>query len=183
MAGQGSNPPDEGRSLAKPVSSLTPPHDAALGPRLLVVAALVWLDETTVVVQRRPPYGAHAREFELPGGKVERGEAPRAALLRELVEEWGEHAVMLRIADVCDVLHHVYPGDDHRGPGPEVVLLVYHVDARAFAPEASAWIRPPEGVELLQCDVAQLPVAEFVAADRDFIAAIRDGRVRAPAFV
>jgi mutator protein MutT len=151
-----------------------------LGPRLLVAAALVWLDEQTVVVQRRPPSGAHGRELEFPGGKIERGEAPRDALRRELIEEWGPHAVMLAVTEICDVLHHVYPGDGPRASGLEVVLVVYHVDGRAFRPDARAWIQPIEGVELLQCAVEELPVSQFVAADRDLVTAIREGRRRPP---
>jgi len=176
---------DPGTDCASLVQSRSQAEAVAgtdLGPRLLVVAALAWLDEDTLVVQRRAPGAAHARELELPGGKVERGEAPTAALRRELVEEWGPRAATLDVVGICDVLHHVYPSDGRRGPGPEVVLLVYHVDARAFAPDALAMIQPAAGVEIVQCAVASLPVAEFVAADRAFMASVREGQIRPPLF-
>ena len=49
-------------------------------PRLVVVAGLIWLTPDRLLVQRRPldkPHGGGC--LELPGGKVEPGEAPRAA--------------------------------------------------------------------------------------------------------
>src|SRR5690554_3349183 len=85
------------------------PGEDPIGPRLLVVAGLVWLDPETLLVQRRPPTASHgAGMLELPGGKLERGEAPRAGLLRELQEEWGPAAAKLEVGPVADVLHHVY---------------------------------------------------------------------------
>ncbi len=144
--------------------------------RLLVVGALVWLGPSRVLVHRR---SARARfgagMIELPGGKVEPGEAPAAALARELVEEWGADARELVVGPVADVLHHVYPGD-----GPEVVLVVYHVDARAWGSRWRDRLVSEEGCEPLAFDVADLPVAEFLQADRDFAAALAAGRVCSP---
>lgn len=143
------------------------------GARLLVVAGVVWLGDGRVLVQRRAPtarFGADC--FELPGGKVEHGEAPAAALSRELVEEWGPDAATLRVGRVVEVLHHVYPA-----PGPEVVLCVYDVDATAWGPGES-WrgrARPEPGVRVAAFAPAALPVDEFLPADRDFVAWIRDG--------
>lgn len=63
----------------------------AFEPRpLLVVAAAALLDaQGRVLVQRRPPGTEHAGLWEFPGGKLEEGEAPAAALVRELREELG----------------------------------------------------------------------------------------------
>ncbi|HEY8375405.1 MAG TPA: NUDIX domain-containing protein [Nannocystis sp.] len=146
-------------------------------PRLVVAAGLVWLAPTRLLVQRRPktaPHGAGA--LELPGGKVEPGEAPRAALQRELVEEWGAAAGALPVGAIAEVLHHIYPP-----PGPEVLLLVYHVDAAAWHPDG--WrraIRLEPDAEVLACERDRLPVAEFLAADREFIARVQAGHVRPP---
>lgn len=54
--------------------------------RLVVAAALVDVDGR-VLVCRRPPGRHLAGLWEFPGGKVERGEAPEEALVRELREE------------------------------------------------------------------------------------------------
>jgi 8-oxo-dGTP diphosphatase len=53
---------------------------------LVVAAALVDADGRVLMTQR-PPGKALAGLWEFPGGKVEPGEAPEAALIRELREE------------------------------------------------------------------------------------------------
>ena len=57
-------------------------------PLIVVAAALVDRDGR-VLLQRRPPGRAMAGLWEFPGGKLEPGETPEAALARELVEELG----------------------------------------------------------------------------------------------
>jgi 8-oxo-dGTP pyrophosphatase MutT (NUDIX family) len=142
--------------------------------RLIVAAGVVWLG-AQLLVQRRPPTASHgAGALELPGGKLEPGEGPRAALARELREEWGPCADELTIGSVAEVLHHVYPA-----PGPEVILIVLHVDAGAWAD--GRWrerIAPPPGVEVLAYPLDELPLEQFLAADRPFLAELRAGRVR-----
>lgn len=54
-----------------------------------VVAAAVIDAEARVLVQQRPPGKSMAGLWEFPGGKVEVGETPEAALVRELHEELG----------------------------------------------------------------------------------------------
>jgi 8-oxo-dGTP diphosphatase len=56
---------------------------------MLVVAAALVDRSGRVLVQRRPPGKAMAGLWEFPGGKVEPGETPEAALVRELTEELG----------------------------------------------------------------------------------------------
>ena len=53
---------------------------------LRVVAAVIERDGL-ILIGQRPPGKSHALEWEFPGGKVEPGESPRAALARELREE------------------------------------------------------------------------------------------------
>ena len=45
-----------------------------------------------ILIGQRKPRGRHALKWEFPGGKVEPGEAPRDALVRELREELGIEA-------------------------------------------------------------------------------------------
>ncbi len=54
--------------------------------RIFVVAAALVRDGR-VFCARRGPGGREAFRWEFPGGKVEQGEAPEAALVRELREE------------------------------------------------------------------------------------------------
>lgn len=57
---------------------------------LLPVAAVALIDaDGRVLVQQRPAGKAMAGLWEFPGGKIERGETPEAALVRELREELG----------------------------------------------------------------------------------------------
>ncbi|WP_260598906.1 (deoxy)nucleoside triphosphate pyrophosphohydrolase [Sphingomonas endolithica] len=54
-----------------------------------VVAAALIDNERRVLVQQRPPGRQLAGLWEFPGGKIEPGETPEAALSRELMEELG----------------------------------------------------------------------------------------------
>jgi 8-oxo-dGTP diphosphatase len=54
-------------------------------------AALIWRGDRLLFV-RRPPGGDLSECWELPGGKVDPGEAPEEALRRELREELGIEA-------------------------------------------------------------------------------------------
>lgn len=61
-----------------------------MSPRLLVVSAAALADgEGRVLVQRRPQGSDFPRLWEFPGGKIEPGESPEIALVRELREELG----------------------------------------------------------------------------------------------
>jgi 8-oxo-dGTP diphosphatase len=61
------------------VENSSPPNEASssLGP------------EPRVFLARRSPEAGHGGLWELPGGKVEKGERPEAALIREIHEELG----------------------------------------------------------------------------------------------
>jgi len=54
-----------------------------------VAAAVILRPDGSFLLGRRPPDGFYAGYWEFPGGKVEAGESPRDALLRELQEELG----------------------------------------------------------------------------------------------
>src|SRR5262245_39534748 len=63
-------------------------HTQPTSRRLLLVAAAAIFDERgRVLITQRPVGKALAGLWEFPGGKVEAGEAPEVALIRELKEE------------------------------------------------------------------------------------------------
>ncbi|MFF0010228.1 (deoxy)nucleoside triphosphate pyrophosphohydrolase [Streptomyces sp. NPDC005374] len=65
--------------------------------RIVVVAAALYDGDRLLAARRSAPPELAGR-WELPGGKVEQGEAPEAALVRELREELGvETEVMDRV--------------------------------------------------------------------------------------
>jgi 8-oxo-dGTP diphosphatase len=130
------------------------PSVTAASPTLVVVGLLTRGEgpDTRFLVARRPADAGHLPgAWELPGGKVEPGEAPAEALVRELSEELG--LVGLSPAD-CRPLsfsHHVYAAeprpDGTTRPARALLLLCFHValadghgEPRPLASDALAWL-------------------------------------------
>jgi 8-oxo-dGTP diphosphatase len=84
-------------------------------PRKIVVAGLLVDDAGRVLVTQRRADQAMPLQWELPGGKLEAGESPTAALARELREELG---VEVEVGRVWEVLFHAYPEFD-------LLMMVY----------------------------------------------------------
>lgn len=94
--------------------------------RLVVVAAVLERDGKILIGQRKSG-GRHPLKWELPGGKVEPGEEPRAALVRELREELGIEAVLGDPElDRYDVRY---------GDGPLMHLMFYRVNSFTGEPQ------------------------------------------------
>jgi len=70
-------------------------------PTITVVAAALADAEGRVLLQQRSPGRAMAGLWEFPGGKVDAGELPEAALVRELREELGIEVGIGEIAPAC----------------------------------------------------------------------------------
>lgn len=108
--------------------------------QLVVAAALIDLDGR-VLVQQRPQGKPMAGLWEFPGGKIDAGETPEAALRRELHEELG-----LTIDQSC-LAPAVFASEslDDR----HLILLLYVLRKWPGVPEvrhatALKWLRPVE---------------------------------------
>ena len=66
--------------------------------RIAVAAGVLWV-AGRILAGRRRATDRHPLAWELPGGKLEVGEDPRAALIRELREELDVDAAIGRVLD------------------------------------------------------------------------------------
>lgn len=110
-------------------------------PTLMVVAAALADCEGRILLQQRAPGRAMAGLWEFPGGKIEEGETPEAALIRELEEELGIKVECDSLAPSC--FASAPNGDRH------MILLLYLCRAwrgepRALEAAALKWVRPPQ---------------------------------------
>ncbi|MFA6122650.1 MAG: (deoxy)nucleoside triphosphate pyrophosphohydrolase [Sphingomonas sp.] len=124
---------------------------------MLVVAAALVDAAGRVLVQRRPLGKALAGLWEFPGGKVESGETPEAALVRELEEELGIAVAPAALAPVTFASEPL--ADRH------LLLLLYLCHAwqgepQALDASALAW-HTPTALQGLEMPPADLP---FIAA-------------------
>ncbi|WP_370638063.1 (deoxy)nucleoside triphosphate pyrophosphohydrolase [Croceicoccus sp. Ery15] len=97
--------------------------NSVIRPPMLVVAGAL-IDDANRVLMHRRPAGKHLEGlWEFPGGKVEAGETPPAALARELAEELG-----VTISDSAfSPRGFAYETRDFSPPEPArgIVLLLY----------------------------------------------------------
>ncbi|MGB9341610.1 MAG: 8-oxo-dGTP diphosphatase MutT [Polyangiales bacterium] len=105
----------------------------------IVVAAAVVIRAGRVLLTRRAEGQHLAGMWEFPGGKLEAGESPEEALVRECREECG---IEVEVNDILEVTHHRYPKK-------EVLLLFYRCGLRAgevrhLQVADHAWVAPPE---------------------------------------
>ena len=121
----------------------------------MVVAAALVDAKGRVLLQQRAPGRAMAGLWEFPGGKVEEGEQPEAALVRELREELGIEAEPADLDPIAFA-----SADSPEGTGRHMLLLLYlcrawRGEARALDAAALKWLRPDEmdGAEMPPADV------------------------------
>lgn len=125
----------------------------------VIVAAAVLVEKQRVLLTQRKKGSHLAGAWEFPGGKVEPGEDPRDALVRELQEEVG---IDVTVEDPVEVTFHAYPEKS-------VLLLFFAVRRREGSPE-------PRAIDVAAVKwgaVDDLQDALFPAADVPILAKVR----------
>lgn len=132
------------------------------GP-LLVSAGIIHRNGRVLLGQRRP-VDRHPLKWEFPGGKVEAGETPQAALIRELREEL---AIEAQIGGELARYEHDYPS------GSRVHLLFFNVPFYSGEPVARVF----EQIQWVALN--ELVTVDFLDGDFDFVRRLARGDFRA----
>ncbi|MEO7141907.1 MAG: (deoxy)nucleoside triphosphate pyrophosphohydrolase [Bryobacteraceae bacterium] len=120
---------------------------------LIVVAAVIERDGLILIGQRRRGT-RHEFQWEFPGGKLEPGETPAAALRRELAEEL---AIAAEVGPEIKRYEFAY-----RGRSP-IVLIFFRVTGFSGTPQ-------PLSFEKIVWDSrGRLPDYDFLEGDLDFV--------------
>jgi 8-oxo-dGTP diphosphatase len=133
-------------------------------PPLLVSAGVIQRDGRLLIAQRRKT-DRHPLKWEFPGGKVEHGETPQQALVRELKEELYIDA---EAGSELARYEHDYPS------GSRVHLLFFAVRKFSGEPQAQVfaqlvWVEPPA-----------LLTVDFLEGDMDFVKRLARGDFAGP---
>lgn len=122
--------------------------------RLLVVAALLRDGDSVCLSQRRPDQSLPLC-WEFPGGKIEPGESPEAALEREIAEELG---CQVKVGGVVDVVFHAYESFD-------LYMLLYECEVTNGTPTA-VQVQDVRWVPLRDVLTLKLPPADIPLVHR-----------------
>ena len=131
-------------------------------PTAIRVVAVALIDRGgRVLLQKRRAGARHGGLWEFPGGKVERGETPELALIREIAEELG---VVVASADLCHQ-GEVWEGS---GSGPRLVLNLYRCarwdgKPRCLDAEAIGWFTAAQAATLAVPPLDQPFIARLAA--------------------
>ena len=134
-----------------------------------MVAGALHRNDGRWLLHLRPPHKQHGGLWEFPGGKVERGETPGNALVRELFEELG---IAIDSGEITPLAFaESAPHDGSLG----LVVMLYTVARWEGEPEA---LEP--GAELAWCTLAEmaaLPKPPLdIALSRRLIATFAENR-------
>jgi len=130
-------------------------------PPLVLVAAVVLVDaDGRVLLAQRPDGKSMAGLWEFPGGKVDQGETPEAALIRELHEELGIDVAASCLAPFT-FASHAYP--DFHLLMPLYVCRKWSGIPMAREGQRLTWVRP-----------ARLADYPMPPADKPLVAMLRD---------
>ena len=108
--------------------------------RLLLVVACALVDpDNRVLLTQRPEGKSLAGLWEFPGGKLEAGESPEEALIRELHEELG---IVVREACLAPLTFASHRYDSFHLLMPLYVCRRWDGFVQSREGQATAWVRP-----------------------------------------
>src|SRR3984893_18465134 len=144
-----------------PSTVTTGPDAAGTRRKLVLVVAVALVDvDGRVLLAQRPAGKAMAGLWEFPGGKVQPGEAPEAALIRELKEELGIDVTEGCLAPLTFASHRY---ETFHLLMPLYVCRRWQGQAAAREGQSLAWVRPQK------LDHYAMP-----PADQPLVAMLRD---------
>jgi 8-oxo-dGTP diphosphatase len=134
-----------------------------LGKQIFVVAAIVERNDEVLITQRFADDRFAPNLWEFPGGKVNFGEDPAAALSRELQEELG---ISVTAPELFRIDHWVYGTDSD---SLHVILASFKCELLSGVPKAMEvqafrWEKIPD-LGGLQFAPADLPIVRELAKD------------------
>ena len=129
-----------------------------------VVAAVIERSDRRLLIAQRRRSDTSALKWEFPGGKVERGETPEAALARELLEELG--TTLRKCTPIGRVVHKYAEKPEEL----EIVFFAAAISEGQLTPrtfEKVEWVLPKE-----------LGEYDFLAANAVLVANLATGKIK-----
>lgn len=126
-------------------------------PKQIAVAGAVIVKDGEILCAQRGDAGTLAGWWEFPGGKIEPGETPEQALLREISEEL---RCTIRVGEWITTTTHEYDFG-------AVTLSTYYCELRSDMPSltehaAARWL-PPHQLGSLPWAPADVPTVQIIA--------------------
>jgi 8-oxo-dGTP diphosphatase len=152
--------------MKEPIRKLVPRRSPApTKPLRRVVAALILRGEASdreVLICQRRPDQPMSLKWEFPGGKIEPGESPEGALIRELNEELGITATIGR--SITTIRHAYRNGSTIEIQFFTIATFTGDLDNRIFH-------------QMLWSPISALPTYDFLAADLTLIRDLAEGKL------
>lgn len=129
-----------------------------------VVAAVIERSDRRLLIGQRRRTDTSPLKWEFPGGKLEEGETPKAALTRELQEELG--ALLRKCVPIGRVVHKYAESPDQL----EILFFAAAISDGALTPhtfERIEWVLPKE-----------LGNYDFLAANAGLVANLATGKIK-----